>query len=865
MGEARTRASGLRMPSPAATPAAPTGVLERGQPIDRFVVLGLVGRGGMGEVYAAYDPELDRKVAIKLLRAQGSASDGKSRLLREAQAIAKLQHPNVVVVYDVGTHGEHVFIAMEFVEGRTVSAWLQAAIRTRREILDVYLAAGRGLAAAHAAGLVHRDFKPENVMVTHDGQVRVMDFGLARHVNEPPEAPDAAPAPAKLAAEPDLDATINLGGAVRAAQLDGSGATYLSMKLTQTGAMLGTPAYMAPEQFAGNRTDERTDQFSFCVALYEALYAQRPFEGNTLHALMASVVQGEVAPAPAKAAVPSWLRRALLRGLSVDPDRRYPSMAALLAALATDPTVRARRLLAVTAAALCVLAPVVAARRASSSRQALCRGGSDRLAGVWEAGGEPSPRKDVIHHAFAATGKSYAEAAFTSASRYLDDYANQWVAMYADACQATQVRGEQSAEVLDLRMACLNGRLTGLRAVTDLFAAADAKVVENAVSSAAELPRLDRCADVALLRAVVQPPADEVTRARVQALRGRLAHLNAIWHAGRCSEADLLARDLLAQIRSVGYKPLLSEALSTYGMDGENCVPVSERVPLLQESYAAALESHDDEAAARAASLMPGVMGDRLHQPAVGRQWLQIARAQIARIGGNAILTGTVDAGESLILQAEGRGAEAAVAAERARQEQEKALGRDHPYTIFCMNNEGLSFEVAGQYDKALAVITEARDAAVHALGAVHPYVGVLENNRGEVLNLMHRHAEAQATFSRTVQIWTTSGVEPMLLSYARTGLGLALLGERRPADAIEPLAAALQTRVAGQAAPDLLGETRFALARALWARPGQRPRAEELARQARADYAVLQRNTGTIPPGLAEVDAWLAGPAAAR
>src|SRR5882672_2236596 len=190
-------------PAPPNAPSSPPpdGLVERGQVIGRFVLLGLVGRGGMGEVYAAYDPELDRKVAIKLLRARGDSEDGKTRLLREAQAIAKLQHPSVVVVYDVGTFGDSVFIAMEFVEGRTVNAWLQAGRRTRREIMDVYLAAGRGLAAAHAAGLVHRDFKPENVMVTNDGQVRVMDFGLARQVSEAASEAQAAREQLRLAGE----------------------------------------------------------------------------------------------------------------------------------------------------------------------------------------------------------------------------------------------------------------------------------------------------------------------------------------------------------------------------------------------------------------------------------------------------------------------------------------------------------------------------------------------------------------------------------------------------------------------------------------------------------------------------------------
>src|SRR5450432_2835219 len=177
-----------------ASPFLPSGALDRGATVGRYVILAPVGRGAMGEVYAAFDPELNRKVALKLLRSNRDGVEGRTRLLREAQAIAKLQHPNVVVVFDVGTFDANVFIAMEFVEGRTLGAWLSAAPRSRAEIVEVFLAAGRGLAAAHAAGLVHRDFKPDNVMVTDDGQVRVMDFGLARQASEASEgAPSAAP------------------------------------------------------------------------------------------------------------------------------------------------------------------------------------------------------------------------------------------------------------------------------------------------------------------------------------------------------------------------------------------------------------------------------------------------------------------------------------------------------------------------------------------------------------------------------------------------------------------------------------------------------------------------------------------------
>ncbi len=222
--------------------------LERGAAVGRYVILDRIGAGGMGVVYAAYDPELDRRVALKLLRTDRFAAPGHLRLLREAKALARLTHPNVVAVHDAGTFGDQVFVAMELVEGETLRQWLEAGARSWREVLDRLLAAGRGLAAAHAAGLVHRDFKPENVLLGRDGRVRVVDFGLAKALADAAEEPAA----------PDS------GG-------------ELASPLTEWGAVLGTPAYMAPEQIRGIAADARSDQFSFCVALYEALYGERPF------------------------------------------------------------------------------------------------------------------------------------------------------------------------------------------------------------------------------------------------------------------------------------------------------------------------------------------------------------------------------------------------------------------------------------------------------------------------------------------------------------------------------------------------------------------------------------------------------------
>ena len=852
-------------PLPAKAVAAPPGViLERGQTIDRFVVLGLVGRGGMGDVYAAYDPELDRKVAIKLLRARGDTGEGRTRLLREAQATAKLQHPNVVVVYDVGTFGENVFIAMEFVEGRTVSGWLHTATRSRREIMQIYLAAGRGLAAAHAAGLVHRDFKPDNVMVTNDGQVRVMDFGLARQMGEPaaeakPSLPVSGEVGPTIDSTADLDATADLGSdAVR--NISSSSGKYLSVKLTQTGAMLGTPAYMAPEQFAVRPTDARTDQFSFCVALYEALYGGRPFEGETFLALMTSVTAGMVSDAPAKSKVPGWIRRVLLRGLQKDPERRYPSMSALLAALQTDPTVRARRLVAVIATLAFLTASAVAARRVVGTQRAMCRGGTEHLAGLWEPAGAPSTRKAAIHQAFVATGKSYAEAAFRGAARLLDDYVDRWLRMYGDACEATHVRGEQSAEVLDLRMSCLQQRVTSLRALGDVFAQADAKVVENAVAAAGSLPRLESCADVTSLKVVVKPPEDEPTRRRVEALQAERARLVALRDAGKCGEAMRLGAELLPKVRALGYQPLVAETLDASVFPRNECELPKIGLARTMEAYSVAVASRHDEIAAEAATFAAGfAVTTELRQFETARQWLPIARASVARIGGRPLYESWLLMIEFVLRAAEHDWPAMMQKYRESRAAKEKVLGKDN-FELFTLDGDlGGILAISGRYEEALTVDVSAVAGLTRLLGPEHPQVGMFTNTEAEVLNLLGRHAEARAAFEQTLSIWHASGADPFYVSYGLTGVGTALLGEGRPTEAVAPLEEALRIRVDEKIDPEHLGETRFALARALWAAPAARDRARTLARQALADYAQVKEPTAPVP----DVAAWLRAPSA--
>ncbi len=297
------------------------------QRISKYEVGERLGTGGNGVVLLARDVTLDRKVAIKVLR--GAATEEASqRLLREAQSAAKLSHENVIVVHEVGTHDGSVFVAMEYVGGGTLRDWARA--HGWREVLDAYRRAGRGLAAAHAAGLVHRDFKPDNVLVAEDGRVRVTDFGLVSVSGTRTES-----------------ATTSLDG------------TALGTTLTRTGTVMGTPRYMAPEQHEGAAVDARADQFAFCVALYEGLYHRLPFEGETYETIANHACAGEIVPPPADSPVPRSIRDAILRGMSPDPEARWPSMPALLDAL-TPPAPRSRRVwLAAVPAVLLVSALLV--------------------------------------------------------------------------------------------------------------------------------------------------------------------------------------------------------------------------------------------------------------------------------------------------------------------------------------------------------------------------------------------------------------------------------------------------------------------------------------------------------------------------
>ncbi|MEO8842758.1 MAG: protein kinase [Kofleriaceae bacterium] len=310
--------------------------IHHGSKIGRFIVTGELGSGGMGIVYAAHDRELDRRVALKVLRAAAATEEERMRMLREGQAMARVTHPNVITVYEVGVEGTLVFLAQELLDAGTLGTWLERP-RTEGDIVAKFLAAGRGLAAAHAAGLVHRDFKPDNVLLGKDGRVRVSDFGLARALG------------------PDDDLPAATRANMARAQLELSHSPM--SPLTRTGAVMGTPMFMAPEQHNGERADERSDQFAFSVALYHALYGDWPYAGKTAVALADAVIEGRLQKPPKS--LPPRLRKILVRGLATKPEDRYPSMTAMLDDLSRPPKQRLRTALIASTIAVVVVGGVV--------------------------------------------------------------------------------------------------------------------------------------------------------------------------------------------------------------------------------------------------------------------------------------------------------------------------------------------------------------------------------------------------------------------------------------------------------------------------------------------------------------------------
>ncbi|MEP6862229.1 MAG: serine/threonine-protein kinase [Deltaproteobacteria bacterium] len=554
----------------------------------RFRIERMIGAGGMGAVYIARDDKLDREVAIKVHHTPGGAV----RLRREAIAMARLAHPNVVTVFEVGELGAYPFVVMEYVPGTTLRAWLAAQRRTVAEILAVALAAGEGLAAAHAAGLIHRDIKPENILIGADGRARVGDFGLAREHDSH-----------------DLEPVAN--------SIDGHLGT-----VTQTGALLGTPAYMAPEQMAGLVVDPRADQFAFCITLWEALWGERPFAGTTLPELAENMRLARRRAPPSKPRVPRQITQALDRGLDPSPDRRFTGMPELLAALRAP--LRRRTRLAIAGAMLLVASGIVLVE--------LPRGNQAEAACAARAHSLAATLPSTLPQQLRALGK--ADAA-TRLAGLLDGFADRLTGASLRACEATYVRHEWSSEMLAKSQDCLQiaARTTSALVTLDHLTAEQVPALLH--RAAHSVPELGPCTSQLYLAATPALPGDPAARNALIEARTNLALARSEAVAGHSELAqhyvDRVESSPAREAPAIGQAMLIVRAYIA-AQHGDQATAKK----VASDAYYSARSRDDDEGTTLALGVLLDLETDERAEDPNAPTWTRSAVADADRIAGRA-------------------------------------------------------------------------------------------------------------------------------------------------------------------------------------------------------------------------------------
>jgi len=753
----------------------------RGDQIGDYVVLNLLGEGGMGVVYLAYDPKLERKVALKLLRRassneqsmQGTMDDrsrtflgggmgdatldnsASRRLVREAQSMARLSHPNVVAVYQVGEVDDRVFIAMEYIEGRTLREWIDKEAPSSRELLNVLIQAGRGLQAAHEAGLVHRDFKAENILLGKDGRVCVTDFGLASST--------VVPADGQVPVE--------------------RGSSWQE-GLSRSSWFIGTPRYMAPEQHLRQPTDARSDQFSFCVTLYYAMFGVWPYSGETYQEYAEAVTHGRLNPPPVRRRE-RWLRQIIQRGLSVDPARRHANMGALLAELDRKPKLRRNLMLAAGTLALASVAAFLAVR---SERPAPCGDSASHLVGVWDKG-----RADAVQRAMLATGVPYAASTFQRVSDGLDEYANQWTAMHRSTCEATRVRGEQSEKLLDLRMACLERMKGEFGIVVDLVSKVDAETIAKSLESVYRLSPVNNCARIESLSTAVAEPSDPQQREHLHAMQKALDAAKAELNVGkfRVSLGQLTA--IAPEVKKLDYPPLQAETLLLRGQLEWRLGELKKAEATLMESLAAAEEGRDDDKRALALIELTYVVGWEEGRVSEGLTWAKVAEGTLSRVASNERLTADFARSRASVMFRGGRYEDALKGNEESCSILRRLLNEHHRDVADCLSNMGNILVKLGRSKEALGYHNQALEVAEAALGKDHPSLGDFLNNAGNSYASLGEPKKAAAMYQRALELYKRSmGPNAPSVAVALSNLGSLDLEQKDFKSALKYFASAL-------------------------------------------------------------------------
>lgn len=778
----------------------------------RYVVLDVLGQGAMGIVYAAYDPKLDRKIAIKLLHAEKDESKKRlgpsrqERFLREAKAMARLVHPNVVTVHDTGTAEDSVFVAMEYVDGLNLRQWLDDSPRDTAAIIDAFKQAGTGLAAAHNAGIVHRDFKPDNVFVASEGAVKVGDFGLVSLAG--------AGGVASIESE---DYRIARGSGVDTSSSNES-ATGENATLTQTGTLLGTALYMSPEQFNAVSVGPAADQFSFCVAFYEALYGAPPFARgvrSTYSELRTSVLTGAVNTPSEASNVPVWLRAVVMRGLSQDPGQRYPDMGALLIDLENNNESahkRRRSGLLIFGAAALLCTGAVFAFGSSTNDSDPCENAAKDMSTTWNA-----EVAEHLRNAVLTSQKANAAVTVERLTSAAGDYAHGWSSMREQACRATHVSHTQSDHLMDLRMQCLDSKRVALESRLNVLieSGVEPSVVDRAVSAVLQLPALSACADPDALTAVLPLPQDATKRQEIATLERQLARLHALDLAGKLEQARELAAKVSSESSEIDYPPVRALALLRLAnLDVQDDNPNS-AIKKLREAAKAAAVARDDnltveiwlkllwavvvvqERYEELPTLQLAVESSvaRSTHPQKWQAKLQNILGAVSRHQGNyedahdryqqslalfAEAPDTLELDTAMVLNNLGVVArrlgnyeEARGYLEQAIEISERVYGSPHPEIARALNSLGVLARYEGDYAKANEHYSRSLEMKEKLLGPEHDSVATALNNLGTLKNVEGKPQEAAPYYERALAIWeTVHGPDHTAVATALVNLG---------------------------------------------------------------------------------------------
>ena len=745
-------------------------------------------------------------------------------MIREARAMAKLSHPHVVAVYDVVLgQSAGVVIAMEYVAGGTLSRWLKVT-RPWTEIVAVFMAAGRGLAAAHAKDLLHRDFKPSNVLVTDDGRIRVTDFGLAK-----------------------LGHYEGSGSSGSSGSGSSSSSSSEFMDLTQANEVVGTPRYMAPEQHARGDLDTRTDQYAFCVALWEALTGASPFRGENFQDYE-QVKQRGPPPWPKGNSVPATIRKALTRGLAVDPSQRWATMDELLAELGSTSGRRRRRLvlgLGLSVISGVALTAVSWSAHSSNAEGDRCAGAQAQLSGVWD----PRQRQQV-EDAMAATRVTYAATTWTRTAARLDAYADAWVQEHVAACEVSQVRKEQSVAAMDLRMGCLHRAKVELSAVAEQLSQVDDETMKHVHRMIDNLPKLVRCSDVEMLEAELPPPDGEAAAA-AEWLRVELAQAKAKNDAGHYDEAVEQLEGLESHVDAVGGGPLEAEILLQLGKALQNAGHYDRAAITLERALLLGLSWRQWGLARDTASMLMFVVGYLRGRAGEGLAYKEVAWGLLAQAPdeyAEARMRNTL----GIVLEAQGKYEEAEAEHRAALSLRLEQLGPGHPVVANSRNNLGVVLEAQGKHEEAEAEHRAALSSRLEQLGPSHPEVANSRNNLGVVLEAQGKHEEAEAEHraalsSRLEQL----GPSHPEVASSRNNLGVVLeaQGKYEEAEAEYRAALSLLREQLGPSHPKV-ASSRNNLGVALW----KQGKYEEAEAEYRAALSLVRAQLGPDHPRLARL-----------